>query len=154
TQPWMPLGQYKRSATRLQPLHVACQDGVIAVPGPDEKVLNQDGEPHAHRQSHKIVCVREWVCLIKIVDPPNQAAFGVAPRAEVFHMQLPNCPQDRRCGHICTGFTPHLHPSIKCCPEEGKAASFHERVLQTKVCRHKWDLSSQPCFVVFRCLVN
>ena len=47
-----------------------------------------DGQVRAGGQAHEIDGVREAPDFVEIIDAPNQAAFDVAPGAEVFDVQI------------------------------------------------------------------
>ena len=45
-------------------------------------------QDRTHCQSDQVDGVREMRGLVKIIDAPNQPPFGVAPSAEVFHVEI------------------------------------------------------------------
>src|SRR5436305_1101243 len=42
----------------------------------------------AGRESHQIQDVRQPAGFIEVIDAPDQASFGIAPRAEIFQVQV------------------------------------------------------------------
>ena len=56
--------------------------------------------------------------LVEIVAAPNEAAFGVAPSAEILDVQVADGEQARGFVQVGADFRPQLHPAIKRRAEE------------------------------------
>jgi hypothetical protein len=55
-------------------------------------------QPDAGREPHQIERIRHYRGLVEIVDAPDQPAFGIAPGAEIFQVQVAD-RQHLRCVH-------------------------------------------------------
>ena len=58
------------------------------------------GEDRARHKPHEVRRVGHAGDLIEIVDAPHQPTFFVAPRAKIFHMQVPNRQHSRSLDEI------------------------------------------------------
>jgi len=114
------------------------------------EVTGLGSEVGAHGETDKIVRVRERISLVEIVDTPDQSAFGVAPGAKVFHMQVANRQDLWRLGKIGADLGPNLCPAIVRSSKEWEDLGLHAGVLQAQVFLNDIGAFCQPVFIPAR----
>ena len=87
-QPVVLFRHNEGNAAAFEALFVAAEDGIAGVLGRDLEARFADGNVRAGGQAHQIDGVGQLVDFVEIVDAPDQAAFDVAPGAEIFHVQI------------------------------------------------------------------
>ena len=75
-------------AARLQRFTVAFEHGRCRAGGIDGEIMLVLGEDRARDQPNEIDRIGHVGDLVEIIDAPNEAALGVAPRPEILHMQI------------------------------------------------------------------
>src|ERR1700741_1322962 len=93
------------------------------------------GQVSAHSEANQVVCVRKRMSLVEVVDAPDEAAFGIAPGAEGFHVEVANGQHLRRSGQFRANLWPQLRPAIKSGTEKRKDRCFHILVLFAEIFR-------------------
>ena len=116
----MVLGKNQRPASLRQALDVALEDGPAGLLGLYLQMPDGDRQVRAGRQAHQIDRVGKPVCFVEIVDAPDQAAFDVAPGAEILDVEVAHGEHLRRAGDIRADFRPQLHPAVEGGAQEGK----------------------------------
>ena len=96
TQPRMLFGQNVRNAAHLKALLVACEDRIAGILGGNLQARLANRDMRAGGQAHQIDGIGQLVDFVEIVDAPHQAAFHVAPGAEVFDVQIAHRQHVRR----------------------------------------------------------
>ena len=76
-----------------------------------------DRQERAGGQPHQVVGVRHRVGFVEVVDAPDQPAFGVAPGAEVLHVQIADAEHDRGGGQLGADLRPALDPAVERRPQ-------------------------------------
>src|SRR5438445_705459 len=71
-------------ARALKTLSIAIQDGIASVGCRDAELGGLNSRVSTRGQANKVLGIRDFERLIEVVNPPNQAAFGVAPGSVVF----------------------------------------------------------------------
>src|SRR5579862_6698596 len=104
------------AATFFERLNIPVNNKVAAILELDRQPLSIDNNPHARRQTHKIVCVRQRIRLVKIVHAPAQTPLGVAPGPEAVDVQISRSKNLWRVAQIGAHLRPKLRPSVKCPP--------------------------------------
>src|SRR5262245_13451345 len=106
------------------------------------------GEDRARHQAHEVRRVGHTGDLIEIIDAPDQPPFFVAPSAEIFHMQVPNCQHSRSPDEIWTRLPPEWTPPVECRAQENEGRTRHLAVLQMKIRLDNIDLTPEPILIV------
>ena len=88
--------------------------------------------------------------LVEIVDAPNEAPFGITPRAEVRHMQVADRKQRRGVRKCRAEFGKSLRPAVECRPEKWKRPGHHLLMLEVQVGLNKRRPLPKPLFITFR----
>src|SRR5438270_10191720 len=97
-------------------------------------------------KADEIVAIGKGMRLIKVIDSPDQATFGIAPRTEIFHMQIADRKHVGSFGKIGTYLGPDLCPAVERGTQERKNACLHVGVFEKKIFRDKSGVLSQPLF--------
>src|SRR5262249_19066053 len=87
-KPRMSLREYDWPASFLQRRTIPIQHAPARRPERQLQVSESKRELRAGCQPHQVLRVRELTGIVDIVDAPDQAAFFISPRAEVFHMDV------------------------------------------------------------------
>ena len=65
-----------------------------------------------HGEADEIVGVGHGMGFVEVVDAPDQAAFNVAPGAEIFHVQVAHRQHARSLGKFGAHLRPDLRPAV------------------------------------------
>jgi len=85
-QPDMLFGEHEGAAFFGDALSVALEDGVADIFALEREPSGVNGKMDAHGQAHQIDGEGQRPGLVEVVDPPDQAAFDIAPGAEIFNV--------------------------------------------------------------------
>src|SRR5215470_6233005 len=129
----MALGEDERPPAALHALAIPLQDGITGCPRTHCEVVGTDRQMRAHREAYQILGKREGKSFVEIVDAPNQAAFLVAPRSEVFHVEIADGQLDRSSRELGNGRLPSCDPSVKGGAKERKHTGRHLSVLTVEI---------------------
>ena len=80
--------QCKRPAIGAETVSVTFENAIARLARPNGKMFLSDCEPRAGRQPDQVVGIRQRTNFIKIVNTPDEPAFCIAPRTEVFDVQV------------------------------------------------------------------
>ncbi len=106
-----------------------------------------DCESGAHSQPHQIDGIRHDRNLVEIIDPPDQAAFAVAPGAKVLDMQIAHGQDRRRTRRFRANLRPQLHPAIEGGAKEWKRALRHPLMFEAQIGVVERYARAQPSLV-------
>ena len=106
-----------------------------------------NGNVRAGGQAHQIDGIRQLVDFVEIVDAPDQAAFDVAPGAEIFDVQIADREHTRGASRIRADLGPELHPAIKRGAKERKHILRHGLMFALKIGGQQADVPGEPRFV-------
>src|ERR1039458_5100716 len=98
-------------------------------------------------QADQVVGVRQPPGLVEVVDAPDQAAFGIAPRPEILDVQIAHAQHYRRGHQAAADFRPNLRPAIVGCAHEWEQGRRHLLVLVLQIGGDDSELFGQPLFV-------
>ena len=110
-------------------------------------MLRRDGHVRAGRQAHQITGVRQPGGFVEIVHSPDQAAVGVAPGAEILHVQVAHRQRFGPRSEIAADLRPDLRPAIVGGAHERKQRRFHLGVLQFQIVGNQGDVGCEPRLV-------
>lgn len=108
------------------------------------------GEHGARDQPYKIDGIRHAGDFIEIVDAPDQPAFGIAPGAEIFDMQIADRENARGLGKVWQRVLPQSGPAIEGAPQEYEHRVLHELVLELQVGLDNIQALAEPALIGFR----
>ena len=109
---------------------------------------------HAGRQTEEVLEIRQRPGLVKIVDAPDKASFGITPRAEVLNMQVTNRERRRALPRGRAVNLPSLDPAVERGAHEEKHVCAHLIVLEFQIAGDDRSAPRKPRFKVFRSLDN
>src|SRR5262245_22121681 len=84
-------------------------------------------------ETDKITGIRNGGGFIKIIYAPDQASFGIKPRAKILYVQIADSQDLRSVLQVRTQLRPELNPAIKRCAQERKRILCHLVMLLCKV---------------------
>jgi hypothetical protein len=133
----------------LQAIPVAEHDRFADVRNVDLGAPHRASDRSTGPQSDEVV--REWELpgFVEIVDPPNEAAFGVTPRAKVLDVEIADREDDGRT-KVVEEFVVKLHPPVEGGAEEREGVAPHAVVLADQIRSHEGNLAPDPPLVVLR----
>src|ERR1035438_4843524 len=143
-QPLVTFLQDEGAAAVLKGMAVALENRGGGILGLHGQVLFARSKDGAGRQPHEVDGVRKDAGFVKIVDAPYETSVGVAPGAEVFHVQVANRENGWRTLQFRADLRPHFQPAIESCAEEGKNAGGHLLVLDLQIAGNDVDVPAEP----------
>ena len=149
-QPLVVFAEDESSSFFSHALAVAIENGITNIFFFDGQVSGRGCQVRAHGQANQVVGVGHGVSFVEVVNAPNQAAFNVAPRAEVLHMQVADSQYTRTCGQLRTNLGPHLRPTVIRGTQERKYRGFHILVFEAKVRLDDVGVVAEPVFKLTR----
>src|SRR5215472_1979572 len=87
-QPLVMLGEYESFAAGGQGIAVALLDRVGGFAAGEAEVFGANGQVGASREPNQIQGIRARPSFVEVVYPPDEAAFFVAPSAEILDVQV------------------------------------------------------------------
>jgi len=139
-------GEHDRPAALRQGVPVAGEHGIAGFVAFESQRPVVDREQRAGGQAGEVIGVGQSLALVEVVDPPHEAAFGVAPRAEVRHVQIADARQ-LGTGEPRRNLADALQPAEVRRTQEHERALSHELVLAIKVLRNEFELVAEPGLV-------
>ena len=85
---------------------------------------------------------------VEVVDSPDEAAFGVAPGAEVLDVEIADAEDGWSLGEFLASFRPVLKPAIEGGAEEGERILRHERMFERDVLADDGEALGKPLLEV------
>src|SRR5579862_2730327 len=149
-QPLMLFAQDKWKAPRVETLAIALKNCVADVLLFKRQATRFDCEMSADRQAHEVDGICHGPSFIEVVDAPNQAAFEVAPGAEIFDVQIADCKHMRGFGKVGQDFRPELYPAVISSAEKGKEFGLHALMLEAKIRLLNACMVAEPSFELAR----
>src|ERR1700739_4280199 len=87
-QPLVLLAQYKGQAAIAQTCAIALKNRIADVRLFQGEMAGLRSQMRADGQSHQVVGIGKRMSFVKIVDTPDETAFAVAPRSEIFYVEI------------------------------------------------------------------
>src|ERR1035438_6408875 len=72
----------------FQRLLISLQNGTATFFESDSQLFRVDNNLHAGRQAHQIICIRQRIRFVEIIDTPGQPTLRVAPGSKTADMVL------------------------------------------------------------------
>ena len=97
-------------------------------------------------QAHQIDGVGHGPSFIEVVDTPDEAAFDVAPGAEIFDVEIADGEHVRGVGEVGTDLRPELRPAVVGGAEKHEDIRLHVGVFEAEVFLVDAGALGQPGF--------
>src|ERR1700757_2245416 len=104
----------------------------------------------ADGQSHQVVSIGKRMSFVEIVDTPDETAFAVAPRSEIFYVEIAYGQHMRCLRQIWADLRPNLRPAVIGGSQKGKNRLFHAGMFQAEIFFDQIGAEAQPFFEVAR----
>jgi len=147
-EPLVVFGEDERFAAGGESVAITLFDGFGGFAFGNAKMFFGDGQVSAGGEANEIDGVGGGGDLVKIVDAPDEAAFGVAPGAEIFDVKIADGENVRSLREVGTDERPELKPAIKGGAEKRKSGFGHVLMLEGDVLLDDWELRGEPSFEV------
>src|ERR1035441_6037867 len=148
------LSKNKWTTSNFQRLLIPLQNGTATFFESDCQVFRVDNNLYAGRQAHQIICIRQRIRFVEIIDTPGQPTLGVTPSSKTADMEISH---RQYFGSITQGGTylrPKLSPPVKRPAEKEEGAFSHLLVLQSQVSFDDGRTTAHPVFVALCRLMN
>ena len=127
-KPLVVFAEHESAALCPHAFDVTFEDSATNVFTFEGKASGLSGEMSADGQTYQVDDIGHRPGFIKIVDSPDEAAFNVAPGAEIFNVKIANGKDVRSFREVGTDLGPNLRPAVKGGAEEGEEIVAHARV--------------------------
>src|ERR1700686_3424246 len=144
----------KWATTGFQCFLISLQNGTATFFESDCQMFRVDNNLYAGRQAHQIVCIRQRIRFVEIIDTPGQPTLGVAPSSKTADMQIPHRQYFRSIPQVGPYLRPKLSPPVKRPAEKEERAFSHLLVLQSQVSFDDGRTTAHPVFVALGRLMN
>lgn len=104
-------------------------------------------ENGAGGEADEVLSEGEGSGFIEVVDAPDQAALGIAPGAEVFHVQITDGENVESARQLRAEFGPELDSAIESSAKEAEGIVRHGPVLLLEIGWDKFEMSAKPFFI-------
>jgi hypothetical protein len=147
TQPCAIFIENVDRATRFEASRVPLEDrqtcGALRQPKPGLA----DGQNRAGGEPDEVVRVRKHDGLVEIVDPLDEAAFGVPPQTKVFDVEISDAQHARRVEGLRTHFRKQRDPAIERAAKEDEGAPPHAAMLRDQIRPNDRALATEPFLI-------
>ena len=130
----------------LDAFAIAFEHGAADVFAFEGKTSGFDGEVGADGEADQIDGVGHGPGFVEVVDAPDQAAFDVAPGAEIFDVKIADGKDVRSLGQFGTDLGPELRPAVVSGAEEGEEFRLHVGVFEAEVFLIEVSALGEPGF--------
>src|SRR6202521_3088386 len=148
------LGKNKWTTSNFQRLLIPLQNGTATFFESDCQVFRVDNNLYAGRQAHQIICIRQRIRFVEIINTPAQATLRVAPGSKTADMEISCCQYFGGITQAGAYVRPKLSPPVKRPTEKEERAFSHFLVLQSQVGFDDGRTTAHPVFVALGCLMN
>src|ERR1039458_155253 len=81
----------KWAAAGFQRLLISLQNGTATFIESDSQLFRVDNNLYAGRQAHQVICIRQRIRFVEIIDTPGQPTLRVAPGSKTADMEISYC---------------------------------------------------------------
>src|ERR1700680_4025396 len=148
------LSQNKWATSGFQHLLISLQNGTATFFKPDCQVFRVDNNLYAGRQAHQIICIRQKIRFVEIIDSPGQSTLGITPSSKTADMQISYRQYFGSITQVGAYLRPKLSPPVKRPAEKEEGAFSHLLVLQSQVGFDDGRTTAHPVFVAPCRLMN
>jgi hypothetical protein len=145
-EPLMFFSEDEGAAFFLEGFAIALEHGGADILALERETSGLDGEMGADGEAHQIDGEGHGPGFVEIVDTPDEAAFEVAPGAEIFYVKVADGEDARGIGKFGANLRPDLRPAVVGGAEEHEDVRLHVGVLEAKVSWVDTSALSQPGF--------
>src|ERR1022692_2072330 len=144
----------KRATAGFQCLLISLQNGTATFFESDSQLFRVDNNLYAGRQAHQIICIRQRIRFVEIIDTPGQPTFRVAPGSKTADMEISYCQYFGGFTQAGAYVRPKLSPPVKRPAEKEERTLFHLLVLRSQVGFDDDRTTAHPVFIALGSLVN
>src|ERR1039458_4770550 len=144
----------KWATAGFQRLLISFQNGTATFFESDSQLFRVDNNLYAGRQAHQIICIRQRIRFVEIIDTPGQPTLRVAPGSKTADMEISYCQYFGSITQAGAYVRPELSPPVKCPAEKEEWAVSHLLVLQSQVGFDDGRTTAHPVFVALGRLMN
>src|ERR1035438_1230955 len=137
----------KWATAGFQRLLISFQNGTATFFESDSQLFRADNSLYAGREAHQIICIRQRIRFVKIVDTPGQPTLRVAPSSKTADMEISYCQYFGGITQAGAYVGPKLSPPVKRPAEKEEWAFSHLLVLQSQVGFDDGCTTANPDFV-------
>src|SRR5450631_2941662 len=148
------LSKNKWATAGFQRLLISLQNGTAPFFESDCQVFRVDNNLYAGRQAHQIICIRQRIRFVEIIDTPGQSTLGVAPSSKTADMQISHRQYFGSITQVGAYLRPKLSPPVKRPAEKEEGAFSHLLVLQSQTSFDDGRTTAHPVFVALCRLMN
>src|ERR1022692_2593036 len=138
----------------FQSLLISLQNGTAPFFESDCQVFRVDNNLYARRQAHQIICIRQRIRFVEVIDTPGQPTLGVAPSSKTADMQISYRQYFGSITQVGAYLRPKLSPPVKRPAEKEEGAFSHLLVLQSQMIFYDGRTTAHPVFVASGRLMN
>src|ERR1019366_1107169 len=148
------LSKNKWATSGFQRLLIPLQNGIATFFESECQMFRVDNNLYAGRQTHQIICIRQRIRFVEIIDTPGQPPLGVAPSSKTADMQISHRQYFGSITQVGAYLRPKLSPPVKSPAEKEKQALSHLLVLQSQMSFYDGRTTAHPVFVALGRLMN
>src|ERR1022692_3339879 len=126
------LSKNKWTTSNFQRLLIPLQNGTATFFESDRQLFRVDNNLYAGPQAHQIICIRQRIRFVEIINTPGQATLRVAPGSKTADMEISYCQYSGGITQAGAYVWPKSSPPVKCPAEKEEWAVSHLRVLQSQ----------------------
>src|ERR1039457_2142023 len=127
------LSKNKWATSGFQGLLISIQNDTATFFKSDCQLFRVDNNPYAGRQPHQIICIRQRIRFVEIIDTPGQPTLRIAPSPKTANMEISYCQYFGGITQAGTYVRPKLSPPVKRPAEKEERVFSHLLVLQSQV---------------------
>src|ERR1700686_5363832 len=124
----------KWATTGFQCFLISLQNGTATFFESDCQLFRVDHNFYAGGQAHQIICIRQRIRFVEIIDTPAQPTLRVAPGSKTADMEISYCQYFGGITQAGAYVRPKLSPPVKRPAEKEERAFSHLLLLQSQVC--------------------
>jgi hypothetical protein len=147
-EPLMIFGEDEGFTAGFERVAIAFFDGLGGLPFGDAEMFAGDGQIGAGSKADEIDGVGSGGDFVEIVDAPDEAAFGVAPGAEIFDVKIADGEDVRSLGEVWADERPELQPAVERGAEKGECGFGHVLMFEGEVLLDDRKLYGEPALEV------
>src|ERR1700675_2168942 len=148
------LSKNKWATSDFQRLLISLQNGTATFFKSDCQLFRVDNNLYTGRQAHQIICIRQRIRFVEIIDTPGQPTLSVAPSTKTADMEISYCQYLGGITQVGAYFRPKLSPPVKRPAEKQERAFSHSLVLQSQVGFDDGSTTPHPIFVCLGGFMN
>src|ERR1700675_1508327 len=141
------LSKNKWATSDFQRLLISLQNGTATFFKSDCQLFRVDNNLYTGRQAHQIICIRQRIRFVEIIDTPGQPTLAAAPSSKAADMQISYRQYLRSITQTGASLRPKLGPPVERPAEKEKRAFSHLLVLQSQASFDDGCTTAHPIFV-------